>query len=948
MKHRLYSFFIVLFVACLPVYSVAQLTVTGGISAEQLAQTLTGNGVQVFNVQFTGNPAMSGLFYNQGLTDINIDSGIVLTTGRATTGRGQIGLTSRNSAIASDMLADNSWGLAGDADLATEIRTTVTELNDACVLEFDFIPIGDTISFKYVFSSEEYTPQYVCTFNDAFAFFISGPEIAGKQNIAIVPGTNIPVSIKNVNAVPGVTCNNNTAYYVDNTNNQFFTHDGHTTVLRAVFPVTSCQTYHLKLVISDAGDGAYDSGVFLEAKSLTSSNIRLSADTKVDAGGVPYIAEGCGAKKLTIRQPKAMPAPVVVALQYSGTAVNGADVLLMPAQVTIPAGATEIQADISALQDNIDEGIETLKITALYNCNNNSLVQNDSLEIQIRDYDILSLTPDTAALCRGQTVQLIADPGYAIYQWGNGASLSDMSVNNPVANPAADITNYLCIAESGTCRAMDSALVIKKKPVILSQTNVTCSNSNDGSIIAGAGFGWQYPLSFSFNNNPPGADSTFYNLIKGTYTVSITDAAGCTDSLPVIITQKNPDPIISGVSTVAATCSGLPDGIVTAVMQGGTAPLLLSLNNNDFSATDSFHLFSGNYTLYIKDAAGCVGSSKNFIIPFVNELRVTTLEDTFICEGRSVQLRTESSADSFSWFPSSTLNNSSNKEPVAAPVTDTKYIVTAVKGVCTGKDSVIIHINKAPVANAGTDQTICYNSSTTLTGDGGNVYLWQPAAFLNNAAVAAPATNLLTADTWFHLSVTDLKGCSSLTEDSVLVTVRPPALLWAGNDTIIAINQPLQLLAKDINNSGFSNFNWSPSEGLSDPLSVNPVAKLTRDSIIYTVTAATPEGCNSSDNIKIKTYIGPEIYVASAFTPNNDAINNVLHITTAGIKTLRYFTIYNRWGQVVFASSNNNYPVWDGMLKGKRVAAGTYVWVAEAVGYRGNVLQRKGTVTVLY
>ena len=98
----------------------------------------------------------------------------------------------------------------------------------------------------------------------------------------------------------------------------------------------------------------------------------------------------------------------------------------------------------------------------------------------------------------------------------------------------------------------------------------------------------------------------------------------------------------------------------------------------------------------------------------------------------------------------------------------------------------------------------------------------------------------------------------------------------------------------------------------------------------------------------MKTFLGPEIYVASAFTPNNDAINNVLHVTSAGIKTLRYFTIYDRWGKVVFHSSGNNYPVWDGILKGKRVAPGTYVWVAEAVGYRGNAMQRKGTVLVLY
>lgn len=943
----LYSLFLFYF-SGIPCTAIAQLQVTGSIPAEQLAQTLTGEGVQVFNARFTGSPQMTGIFQNLEQRSFDIDSGIVLTSGRATTGRGEIGLNSRNSATAFDLLADNGYGLPGDADLANEIRTNVTDLNDACVLEFDFIPIGDSISFRYVFSSEEYNPSFVCTFNDAFAFFISGPEIAGQQNIALVPGTNTPVTILNVNNVPGVGCNNNTGYYVDNNSNRYFTHDGHTTVLRAVFPVTRCETYHLKLVIADVVDDAYDSGVFLEAKSLTSSNIRLSANTKTDANGAPYLAEGCGSRKLTIRQPKPMMDPVSVTLQYSGTAGNGTDVQLLPAQVVIPAGDTETEIDIVPLADNLEEGIETLRITALYNCNNNSLVQNDSIEIQLRDYDILVLSPDTAAICQGQTVQLMAEAGYTTYQWGNGNSLNDATIRDPVANPTGDVTKYLCIAENGSCRAMDSALVIKKKPVILSQTNTTCGNSSDGIIIAAAGPGWQYPVEFSLNNAAFLGDSIFNALQKGTYVVRIHDAAGCTDSINVFLDQKNPDPQITSVNVTGATCSGLPDGIAQITLTGGTTPLSLSLDNNSFAIKDSFNLFTGNYTVFVKDADGCEAVSGTFTIPFVNSLRVNTIADTTICEGQSLLLTTEGSADSYAWSPVTTLDNSNSQNPLAVPAGDTKYFLTATKGTCTGTDSVTITVNKAPVANAGSDVSICFNAATVLNGQGGLSYQWQPVALLSIDSIADPITDTLIADAYFTLQVKDAKGCTSITPDSVLVTVRPPALLSAGNDTIVAVNQPLELQAKDINSSGFSNYNWSPAEGLSDPSIANPIARLTKDSITYTVTAKTPEGCNNTASIKVKTYLGPEIYVASAFTPNNDAINNVLHITTAGIKTLRYFTIFNRWGQVVFASNGNNYPVWDGTLKGKLVAPGTYVWVAEAVGYRGNTFQRKGTVMVLY
>lgn len=104
---------------------------------------------------------------------------------------------------------------------------------------------------RYVFSSEEYTPPYVCNFNYALLYFWSRYSWRCKKNIALVPNTNTPVSIFNVNDAPGGACPNNRAYYVDNITNTFFTHDGYTTLFTAIEKVQPCQTYHLKLVIAD-------------------------------------------------------------------------------------------------------------------------------------------------------------------------------------------------------------------------------------------------------------------------------------------------------------------------------------------------------------------------------------------------------------------------------------------------------------------------------------------------------------------------------------------------------------------------------------------------------------------------------------------------------------------------------------------------------------------------
>ncbi|MBL0358606.1 MAG: gliding motility-associated C-terminal domain-containing protein [Chitinophagaceae bacterium] len=593
------------------------------------------------------------------------------------------------------------------------------------------------------------------------------------------------------------------------------------------------------------------------------------------------------------------------------------------------------------------EGIETLKIIAYYNCNLNDPVANDSIEIQVRDYEPLNIIPDSAITCRGQAVPLSAAAGYAGYRWDNSNTLSSLVIRNPVATPLAGSTTYYCTATTGTCKARDSAFIMQKKILLLTEKKVTCRNSADGEITISGGPEWQRPLSFSFNNGPFTNDSSFINLVKGNYVLQMKDAAGCVDILNLSLGQLHPDPQVTNVALTAASCSGLPDGTATITVTGGVSPYYYSLDNINFNNYDTFNLFRGNYTVYVKDSSNCNALPRSFVVPFTNILRLNTQEDTTICEGKTVMLVTDADGDRYSWQPSAGLNNDTLQNPVATPVTTTKYFVKGTKGICNGIDSVTIFVNKAPVANAGNDAAICYSGATTLQGNGGAFFKWQPAVLLNNDSIPNPVTDTLLNDTYFNLLVTDVNGCSSLKADSVKITVRAPAKLSVGNDTIVAINQPLQLIAKDVNGSGFTIFNWQPVDGLSDPFIAAPIAILTRDSITYPVNSSTPEGCPASDAMKVKTYRGPEIYVPNAFTPDNNGTNDILRITAAGFRKINYFNIYNRWGQLVYSSTSTS-AAWDGKFKGKNVATGTYVWIAEGITYRNFTIQRKGTVTVIY
>jgi hypothetical protein len=222
--------------------------------AAALAAALVGGGVSISNVTYTGASIAAGTFTG-GTGIIGFNSGIILSSGDSA------GVVGPNTSPGFSVCN----ATAGDADLTALAGGTATQ--DAAVLEFDFVPTSNQVSFNYVFASEEY-PEFVGSFNDVFGFFVNG------VNVALVPGTSTVVSINNVN------CLSNSSYYINN-NAPGFTGtcglpyanldtqmDGLTTVLAAKATVNPGVTNHIKLAIADAVDCAYDSDVFLQANSL--------------------------------------------------------------------------------------------------------------------------------------------------------------------------------------------------------------------------------------------------------------------------------------------------------------------------------------------------------------------------------------------------------------------------------------------------------------------------------------------------------------------------------------------------------------------------------------------------------------------------------------------------------------------------------------------------------
>jgi gliding motility-associated-like protein len=252
-----------------------------------------------------------------------------------------------------------------------------------------------------------------------------------------------------------------------------------------------------------------------------------------------------------------------------------------------------------------------------------------------------------------------------------------------------------------------------------------------------------------------------------------------------------------------------------------------------------------------------------------------------------------------------------------------------------------------PVANAGNDTSICFNSTAQLhASTDGSSFTWSPVATLQDGTSLNPvATPGLSTN--YILYAYDTRGCPKAGTDTIYVNVEPPLNAFAGKDTTAVINQPLQLHA-----TGGLNYSWSPGVGLSANDIANPVARFSNPPAegyyLYKVLVSDATGCLDSALVRVDVYSTmPEIYVPSAFTPNNDGKNDLFRMIAAGIQNVQMFQVFNRWGQMVYNSPVTHSTGWDGFYNGKAQPVGTYVWMVKAVDYLGHPLFRRGTVTLI-
>jgi gliding motility-associated-like protein len=740
----------------------AQIIVDSLAIEAYVQDVLLGSGIQATNISFTG--CLNQIGYLQGGESVNlgIDGGVILSTDHV-----------RNVEVPSPFLGiwEGNCAVSGDPDLLTIANSVppligqnfgVGSVNDLSVLEFDFIPTGDTLRFNYIFGSDEYLTWVNTGYNDIFAFLLSGPGITGPYdspagfpggavNIAQLPNTNppLPITISSVNNVL------NSDYYIDNPSNTDISINGYTVVLEAMYLVQCGLTYHIKLAIADGSDTALESIVVLEEGSFASNSV-VDVDLTINVGppDVNTLYEDCGEASITFTRAAVSSLDVedMVVVTWGGDATMGIDYSALPDTIVFPVGVASVSFELDAFEDGLTEGQElvNMDILNLAACNGSGLVSNFQFWIDDEPAPLVVEGYDTE-ICLGASTVLVPNitGGYGNfhYEWSTGEDTPEIEVA-PISQTSYFLTvSDTCGMPSDDAQFLVNILVFDPLAVSIDNGSGVTINCNEQVVITATGSGGNQPYTYTWTDANGNNLFGFLNQLwysswngPGEVTVSLTDACGLTATDVIDVSLNVPPLVIDVPDEIVAPCNQV--FIVNAAVSGGQAPYFYTWTLNGITEWDEWdNIYDG------------VVSQPGTLVLSVGD-------------------------------------NCGQNETVTMPITiDSPPInidlVDAVTGTCA------TNFNFAPVISGGS---------------GGFQYQWTN----NGTTLGTQATLNYSSDvsTQVNLQVSD--ACGAEATDAVTVTIENPEIfVELGDDIFASCLDDTELTAGISGGSGGNTFEWS-------------------------------------------------------------------------------------------------------------------------------------------
>lgn len=861
-------------------------TSTGQTPTNYVQNTLIGQGLQVSNVTFQGNPNTQIGTFSGNNSNLGLTNGIVLSTGQINPPNGFF----PNANIV-------SAGTPGWAPLSSyyqSIYGNFANTNNAAVLTFNFVPQGDTIRFRYVFASKEYNNYVTTQFNDIFAFFLTGPNPQGgnytNTNVALIPNTTQPVTINSVNNGQSWACGSgpctNCQYYVDNCNqNNGHGFGGATVPMWAEARVVPCSTYTITLAVADIIDGALNSAVFLEAGSFSSNNLVLTVANNTTNASDTILTEGCGSAQLIITRTAGISQALTVNLTIGGSASNGTDYQQLPTTINFAPGQVSDTLDIIPILDLLAEGQETITISVQGGCNTGST----GVTFYINDYQPLQAFAgnDTVIDCNGHLLvgqHSGGEPGFQ-FNWDNGASTSSTYFYVPT------VDRYVTFTVTDTCgnTASDSLFVDFIEPVT-------------------AGFGF---TGFSPNSVIEGC---------GTATLQITRS--------ISVAQGKTYPIqITGTSSNGIDFQQISNTIVFAPNQ-----TTVTISVSPF--LDG--IAEGNETLIIGIVDTlCDGTldpfSATLTIRNLDSLKVNAGPDLFInCPRMPVGINPVVSGGwptlNYQWTDGVAGLNRSNLLPA-----DTTTYIISVTDSCgqVAVDDVIVHIHHDPIADFQVNGPFCDpalvpfinlsqpGSGTLMT------YQWDLDGGLTTGD-ANPTSVYYNGTFSATLIVTNAFNCSD-TITKPFVVLPTPQVVPTFSPQNPNMLDPLVTFI-DASQPDIISRQWTIIGETSSTDSIFSYYFNRAGNYTGVLVVTNSSGCTDSIQFPIRIKDETSIYIPNAFTPNGDGLNELFTAYGVNWRTFQMW-IFDRWGQELYFS-NDPEKGWNGLdpATGEALAQGVYVY----------------------
>ncbi|MFH0893089.1 MAG: hypothetical protein V2A54_01535, partial [Bacteroidota bacterium] len=461
------------------------------------------------------------------------------------------------------------------------------------------------------------------------------------------------------------------------------------------------------------------------------------------------------------------------------------------------------------------------------------------------DVDEVIITVDPAIPIAGAGLDVtICAGGFTILQgsgsgtflWSPATGLSSVIVQNPIATPT--VTTTYTVSVTNACGTSTDAVIVgvdAAAPIANAGSDVSICVGNNTTLLAtgGTSYSWSPAAGLSATNIPNPVASP---IISTTYTVTVTNACGSsTDDVIITVFPTIPTPN-AGIDVTICSGSSTPLNATGGVSYSWSPAAGLSATNIANPVANP--TITTTYTVTVTNPCG--SATDNVVVIVNSAIPVPNAGlDVTICLGTSTTLNA-TGGNSYAWSPGTGLSATNIANPIADPVVTTTYTVTVTNACGSATDDLVVTVNMAaPIANAGTDVTICTGSNTTLNASGGVSYSWSPATGLSATNISNPVADPTITTTY---TVTTTNPCGSATDNVVVFVQTALPIANAGLDVTICTGS-----STNLNASGGTSYAWSPGTGLSATNIANPVASPT---ISTTYTVSVTNACGTTtDNI---------------------------------------------------------------------------------------------------